>query len=91
MLLLAKLAGILILIWFYTTGKKMGEPPTKWAIIGLVGYLLGWWLGDIIILTAVSGLFSKSTTMIFIVTQLPVVCGVIVAFLVRLKLVKDAT
>lgn len=89
MLLLAKLAGILVLIWFYLTGQKMGEPPVKWAIIGLIGYWLGWWLGDIIILAAVAGMFSKSTAVIFVITQLPVICGVIVAFFVRKKLIKD--
>ena len=91
MLLLAKLSGILILIWFYLTGKKMGEPPMKWAIIGLIGYWIGWWLGDLIILAGLFGMFSKSTVLVFLVTQIPVVCGVIVAFFVRKKLIKDAT
>ncbi len=90
MLLLAKLAGILVLIWFYITGKKMGEPPVKWAIIGLIGYWIGWWLGDVLILAALAGMFSKSTVIVFLATQLPVVCGVLVAVLVRKKLIKDA-
>ncbi len=90
MLLLAKLTGILVLVWFYMTGKKLGEPPLKWAVIGLIGYWLAWWLGNKIILAALVGMFSKSSVIIFLVTQIPVVCGVIVAFFVRKKLIKSA-
>lgn len=90
MLLLAKLAGILTLVWFYLTGKKMGEPPIKWAIIGLFGYWLSWWLGNKLILSSLSGMFTKSSTMVFLVTQIPVVCGVAAAFFVRKKLISDA-
>ncbi len=35
MLLLAKFAGIAVLVWFYLTAKEKGEPAIKWAIIGL--------------------------------------------------------
>jgi hypothetical protein len=90
MLLLAKLAGVLVLVWFFMTGKKMGEPPLKWAIIGLIGYWLAWWLGNKIILSALVGMFSKSSVIIFLVTQIPVVCGLAVAFFVRKKLIKDS-
>ena len=90
MLLLAKLAGIGVLVWFYLTGKKLGEPPMKWAIIGLIGYWISWWLGNKIILASLVGMFSKSTIIVFVVTQIPVACGLAVAFLVRRKLIKDA-
>lgn len=90
MLLLAKLAGILVLVWFFMTGKKLGEPPVKWAIIGLIGYWLAWWLGNEIILSALVGMFTKSPTIAFLVTQIPVICGVIVAFFVRKKLIITA-
>ena len=90
MLFLAKLAGIIVLVWFYLTGKKLGEPPVKWAIIGLVGYWLSWWLGNKIILASLVGMFSKSSVIVFVVTQIPVACGVAVAFFVRRKLIKDA-
>jgi len=90
MLLLAKLAGILVLVWFYITGKKLGEPPLKWAVIGLVGYWLAWWLGNKIILSSLVGMFSKSSVLVFLVTQIPVACGLVVAFFVRKKMMKDS-
>jgi len=89
MLFLAKLAGILVLIWFYLTGKKLGEAPVKWAVIGLLGYWIAWWLGEELILSNLEGMFSKSPVMIFLVTQIPVVCGVVVVFFVRRKLIKN--
>ena len=91
MLFLAKLAAILILVWFYLTAKKQGEPPVQWAIIGLVGYWISWWLANKLILSSLAGLFSKSTIWVFIITQIPVLCGLAVVFFVRLKLIKDAT
>ncbi len=90
MLFLAKLAAILILVWFYLTAKKQGEHPVKWAIIGLVGYWISWWLANEILLSALSGFFPKHSVVVILVTQIPVVCGVLVAYFVRLKLIKDA-
>jgi hypothetical protein len=89
MLFLAKLGGILVLIWFYLTGKKLGETPVRWAIIGLVGYWVSWWLGEELILSNLEGMFSKNPVMIFLVTQIPVVCGLVAVFFVRKKLIKD--
>ena len=89
MLILAKLTGILVLVWFYTTGKKLEAPAIKWAIIGLVGYWIAWWLGNKVILSTLVGMFSKSSSIIFFITQIPVVCGVIAALFVRKKLIKD--
>lgn len=90
MLILAKLAGILVMVWFYLAGKKQGQNGVKWAIIGLIGYWLAWWLGNQIILGALVGMFSKSKIIIFFVTQIPVICGLFVAFLARNKLISDA-
>jgi len=92
MLLLAKLIGVLVLVWFFMTGKKMGEPPLKWAIIGLIGYWLAWWIGNEMIRSMLggSGMFTKSSTIAFLVAQIPVICGAVVAFFVRKKLMKSA-
>lgn len=89
MLLLAKLAGILVLIWFYLTGKKQGEPPVKWAIIGLIGYWIAWWIGDRLLLASMGVMYTKSTILVFLITQIPVLCGLVAAFVVRNKLLKD--
>ena len=89
MLILAKLVGILTLVWFYLTAQKQGESGIKWAIIGLIGYWVAWWLGNALILSSLSGMFTKSPVMVFLITQIPVVCGVGAAILVRNKLIKD--
>lgn len=89
MLIIAKLAGILVIIWFYLAGKKLDGAGVKWALIGLVGYWLTWWLSREIILTSFIGVTSKNSSFIFFVTQIPVVCAVVVAFFVRKKLIND--
>lgn len=90
MLFLAKLAGILVMVWFYLSAKKQGEPPVKWAIIGLIGYWITWWLANEIILSTLFGMFSKSSVLVFLVTQIPVAAGVAVVLFVRKKLITDA-
>lgn len=87
MLLLAKFTGILVLVWFYLTGKKLGEPPIKWAIIGLIGYWITWWLADLLILSSLTGMFTKSSTSVFLVTQIPVIFAAGAAFFIRKKLI----
>jgi len=41
MLILIKLAAIVAAVVFYQTGKSNGENGIRWAVIGLVGYFLG--------------------------------------------------
>ena len=89
MLLLAKLAGILILVWFYLSGKKVGESGVKWAIIGLIGYWISWWLADLLILSSLTGMFTKSSVTVFLVTQIPVICAVAAVFFIRKKLLSS--
>ncbi len=86
MLLLAKFAGILVLVWFYLTAKKAQAPAINWAIIGLIGYWLTWWLANKLLVASLAGMFSKNPTMIFLVTQIPVFIAVAVVFFVRKKL-----
>ncbi len=90
MLLLAKFAGILVLVWFYLTAKKIKEPAVKWAIIGLVGYWISWWLANKLILASLSGMFAKSSAMVFAITQIPVVFAIVAVFFIRKKLLNDA-
>ncbi len=90
MLLLAKAAGILVLIWFYLSAKKVGEPPIKWAIIGLIGYWISWWLANKLILSSLTGMFAKSSVIVFLVTQIPVVCAVAAVFFIRKKMISGA-
>jgi hypothetical protein len=90
MLLLAKLCGILVMVWFYLSAKKQGASPVNWAIIGLIGYWISWWIANKIILSALIGLFSKSSVIVFLVTQIPVACALFIVFMVRKKLIHDA-
>ena len=90
MLFLAKFAGIVVLVWFYLTAKEKGEQPIKWAIIGLIGYWIAWWVVKLTVVAALSGLVAKSAMMTFIVIQIPALCAIAAAFLIRKKLLADA-
>ncbi|NOS88957.1 MAG: hypothetical protein HOP34_10545 [Methylococcaceae bacterium] len=90
MMFLAKLAGILVLVWFFLTAKDKGQEPFKWAIIGLVGYWLTWWAIKLTVVTALSGLVAKSALMTFLVIQIPALCAIAAAVVIRKKLLADA-
>jgi hypothetical protein len=90
MLFLAKLGGIVVLVWFYLTAKDKGEQPFKWAIVGLIGYWIAWWAVRLTVVAALSGLVAKSPMMTFIVIQIPALCAIAAAFLIRNKLIVDA-
>lgn len=90
MLLLAKMAGVAILVWFYLTAKNHGQPPIKWAIIGLIGYWVAWWAVKLTVVAALAGLVAKSGTGTFVLIQVPAVLAVGAAFLIRKKLLADA-
>jgi len=89
MLFLAKLAGIVVLVWFYLTAKDKGEQPFKWAIIGLIGYWIAWWAVKLTVVTALSGFVAKSAMMTFLLIQIPALCAIAVAFFIRKKLLAD--
>ena len=90
MLLLAKFAGIAVLIWFYLTAKEHGEQPVKWAIIGLIGYWVAWWAVNLSVVSGLIALVGKSATLVFLITQIPVLGALTVAFFIRKKLLADA-
>ena len=90
MLFLAKFDGIAVLVWFYLTAKDKGEQPFKWAIIGLIGYWIAWWVVRLTVVTALSGLVAKSAMMTFIVIQIPALCAIAAAVFIRKKLLADA-
>jgi len=89
MLFLAKAAGIAIIVWFYMTAKEKGESTIKWVVIGLMGYWIAWWAVKLTIVGALASLFAKNFTAIFIVTQIPALCAIGAAYLVRKKLLAD--
>jgi hypothetical protein len=89
MLLLAKLCGILTLVWFYTTAKNHGGPVLNWSIIGLIGYWLTWWLAKMLIVVPLAEVVTKHSVAEFMLTQSPVAVSVLVCVLIRNKLLAN--
>jgi hypothetical protein len=85
---LAILSGIAILVWFYLTAKEKSEHRFNWAIVGFIGYWLAW--GGVKLLLTITGLVAKGTIMSVRVNQIPVICAIGAAFMIRRKLLADA-
>jgi len=84
---LAIFAGIAVLVWFYLTAKEKGEHRFNWAITGFIGYWLAW--GGVKLMLTMSGLVAKGTIMAVIVNQIPVLCAIGAAVLIRKKLLAE--
>lgn len=84
---LAIFSGVGVLVWFYLSAKEKGEHRFNWAIVGLIGYWLAW--GGAKLVLTISGLVAKGTIMAVIVNQIPVICAIGAAFIVRRKLLSD--
>lgn len=92
MLLLAKLAALGIIIWFYMTANKVGEPPIKWAIIGLVGYLITWLLLDKTVASPLSAMVAQKGLADFLIDQIiPTLGGLAAAHFIRKKLLSNVS
>ena len=87
MYLLAKLFGILTLVWFYFSAKENNAPVINWSVIGVIGYWLSWWLAKFLLLEPLSKLVTKHSFMEMALTQLPVACAVAACYLIRKKLI----
>ncbi|NOQ63532.1 MAG: hypothetical protein GQ582_03355 [Methyloprofundus sp.] len=70
MLILIKLAAIATIVIFYQTGKKHGENGIRWAIIGFVGYVLGFALSMLLIGETFISIFTACIVVYFTRTQL---------------------
>jgi RsiW-degrading membrane proteinase PrsW (M82 family) len=90
MLLLAKILAVAVVVWFYLAAQEHKQPPIKWAVIGLIGYLLGWFLTKGLLHILLPASASRTLVMGFLVVQIPAVCGAFAAFLIRGKLISDA-
>lgn len=90
MLHLARFAGIAVLVWFYLSAKEKGESPINWAVIGLIGYWITWWVVKLTAVSALSGMVAKNPTGTFLLYQIPALCAIGAAFLIRKKLLADA-
>jgi hypothetical protein len=92
MSLLAKLGAVAIIVWFYMTAKEKGEDPTKWAIIGFIGYCLAAVVGYLLVYKPLSAVLlthgtASSPVMVMLVTQIPAVVALLAAVLIRKRLI----
>lgn len=90
MLLITKLIALGVVIWFYLSAEKVSQNPIKWAVIGLVGYVIAWFLFDKIIADPLSAKVVKKGIGVYIIYQIPPLGGLAAAYLIRKKLISDA-
>lgn len=91
MLFLAKLFGILTLVWFYLGAKNNNAPVVNWSLIGLIGYWLTWWLAKFLLVVPLANAVPKHSVVEFLLTQMPVVCAVAACFFIRKKLIASVS
>lgn len=85
-MLLAKIAGIIILVWFYQTAKKQNENGIKWALTGSVGYWLVWWIMTLGVANPLLEFFERSSVIfLLLIGQLPAVAAIVAAIFIRKK------
>ncbi|NOT83614.1 MAG: hypothetical protein HOP02_02295 [Methylococcaceae bacterium] len=90
-MMLAKIAAIIMLVWFFQTAKEQQENPVKWVLIGLVGYWLVWWIVTLGVANPLlKGMPNRSWMILSVVRHLPAIAAIIAAVLVRKKLLADA-
>ncbi len=80
-MLLAKIAAVVMLVWFYQTAKENAQEPFKWAIIGLIGFGITWEAAHLLTDTLTENRVIAST--------LPAVIATVGAVLIRQKLLVD--
>jgi len=85
-MLVAKIAGIFFLWWFYSTAKKQGVPAFQWAGVGLVGFWLTWWIATLAIANPLLNTFAHSSVGVLLgIRQIPAVIAVIAGIFIRQK------
>lgn len=92
MLLLAKILALAVLVFFYREAKQQGlsgMTGVKWAVIGFVGYILTWFLVYKLLGMLPKGI-TRSMVSGFLVMQIPALCGALIAYFVRGKLIAEA-
>ncbi len=89
-MMLAKIAGILMVVWFYQTAKQHQTETVKWVIIGLVGYWLTWWVVTLTVANPILATLPKTAMfMYYLVTYSPALVAIVAAYFIRQKLIKD--
>ncbi|GAB4264634.1 MAG: hypothetical protein Kow0065_15450 [Methylomicrobium sp.] len=90
-MLFAQIAGIVMTVWFYQTATKLGENPMKWAITGLIGYWLTWWIVKLTIkMFNIDTMVGSSVVLKIIVISMPAIAAILATWYVRKKFLVDA-
>ncbi len=90
-MLLAKLAGFFFLWWFYSTAKKRGVPAIQWAIIGLIGYWLAWWIATLAVANPLLDMFAHSSVGVLLaIRQIPAILAVVITIFIRQRFLLTA-
>lgn len=92
MSLLAKLGALAVVVWFYMTAKEKGENPTKWAVVGFIGYCLSAVLGYFVVYKPLSAMFlthgtASNAVMVILISQVPAVVAILASVLIRKRLI----
>ena len=89
-MMFAKIAAIVMLIWFFQTAKEQQENPVKWLLIGLVGYWLVWWIVTLAVANPLlNSMPNRSWMILSVIRHLPAFAAIIATVLVRKKLLAD--
>jgi hypothetical protein len=89
-MMLAKIAAIIMSVWFFQTASQQQENPWKWVIIGLVGYWLVWWIVTLAIANPLLNSLSTGPLLLLLaIRHIPAFAAIIAAILVRKKLLAD--
>ncbi len=90
-MMLAKIAAILMIVWFFQTAKEKGGKPFEWILIGLIGYWVVWWIVTLTIANPLlNGLPPNNSVMIVLLIRgIPAFAAIAAAILVRKKLLAN--
>lgn len=83
--MLAKIAAIIVLVWFYRTAAKIGEKAIQWGIIGVIGFFLAAFITHFGIVDPISKFVLNQKQPAGLITQLPAFVGLAAAYFIRKK------
>jgi Kef-type K+ transport system membrane component KefB len=82
--MLAKICGILALVWFFITAKNNGGPQLNWSVIGVIGYWLSWFLSKELIFAPLLKMMNRHTqTEEMLLMFAPVAVALLACFFIR--------
>lgn len=89
-MMFAKIAAIVMLVWFFKTAQDQGQNPYKWAIIGLIGYWVTWWIVTLGVANPLlNSMPNGAWKLLALIRHLPAFAAIIVSLFVRKKLLAD--